>query len=74
MHRQTFAFFRLTDPLPAIARTGKMISMTMRGGKSAKAPAPAPKPPAPKPVAVIGPPSPEDQLMATESDAEAAAA
>lgn len=70
MHRQTFAFFRITDPLPAVARTWKMIGMATRGGKSAKSASAV----TPKQAPADDSRSPEDELMATESDAEAAAA
>jgi predicted ATP-grasp superfamily ATP-dependent carboligase len=70
MCRQTFAFFRLTDPLPAVARGWKMLSMMLGKKKSAR-PVAAPVPPV-----EIGAVStiPQDELMATEADAEVATA
>jgi predicted ATP-grasp superfamily ATP-dependent carboligase len=69
MYPQTFAFFRLSDPLPAVARSWKMLSTVMRATKPKHADGAADA--APKPAVR---PSPEDALMATESDGEAAAA
>jgi hypothetical protein len=73
MRPMTFAFFRITDPMPAAARTWKMISMAIGGGKRSKA-APAVPAAQVKPATIGLPRCPEDQLMVTEADAEAAAA
>jgi predicted ATP-grasp superfamily ATP-dependent carboligase len=70
MHQQTFAFFRLTDPLPAVARGSKMVSMLLRSKNS---PAKREQPVNSVDIAAV-PASTRDELMASESDAEVAVA
>ncbi len=51
MHRQTFPYFRWSDPMPALVRCRKMLQVLLRGSKAGAA--------APKPAAATAPGTPE---------------